>query len=121
MATLPDGRTVVCVFDGHDLPADQPAEIADSIETLPSHLPTELKAAIREASPHVRLINQRMQDRIRTRYSAEDEMKFSRIGTGHALGFYAATQTELDAVKAFGDFVQECRTAASQARAALGL
>lgn len=111
----------MCVFDGHDLPADQPAEITDSIEVLPSPLPADLKTAIREASPHVRLINQRMQDRIRERYSPEDELKFSRIGTGHALKIYQASQAELADIAAYGLYVQECCELASAQRAALGL
>ena len=38
LATLPDGRTVVALFEGFTLPANQPAEIAASIEVLPGGL-----------------------------------------------------------------------------------
>ena len=121
IATLEDGRTIVVLFDGHKLPADQPAQIADSIEVLPTPLPAELKAQIRDASPHVRLINTRMQDRIRARYSQEDELKFSRIGTGQALGLYVMTDKELTALKDFGVYLEECRQWAATERAKLGV
>ena len=109
------------MFEGHKLPTDQPAAIQTSIEVLPTPLPTTLRDEIRAASPHVRLIGQRMQERIRQRYSAEDELKFNRIGTGHALGFYEATAAELQEIKDFGDYIQQCRAWAAGERAKLGL
>ena len=120
LATLPDGRTVVVLFDSVTLPADQPKEIKASIETLAS-LSDDLKEQIRAASPHVRLINQRMQDRIRDRYSVEDEMKFSRIGVGQALGQYQMSAKEAAALKDFGVYLEECRQWAKTERAKLGL
>jgi hypothetical protein len=121
IATLEDGRTIVTLPDGATLPADQPTEIKDSIETLPTPLPDALKEQIREASPHVRLINARMQDRIRARYSAEDEMKFSRIGTGQALGMYKMSDSEKTALVAFGTYLEEQRQWAKTERAKLGV
>jgi hypothetical protein len=121
LCTLPDGRTVVVLFDGHDLPKDQPEAIQPSIEVLPTPLPDDLKAAIREASPHVHLINTHMQDRIRARYSAEDEMKFSRIGTGQALGMYKMTDAEKLALVEFGTYLEECRQWAKSERSKLGV
>jgi hypothetical protein len=121
LATLPDGRTVVVLFDGHDLPKDQPEAIESTIEVLPTPLPDALKEQIREASPHVRLINARMQDRIRARYSAEDEMKFSRIGTGQALGMYKMNDAEKTALMAFGTYLEEQRQWAKGERAKLGV
>jgi hypothetical protein len=121
IATLEDGRTIVVLPDGATLPTDQPAEIKDSIEVLPTPLPDALKEQIREASPHVRLINTRMQDRIRARYSAEDEMKFSRIGTGQALGMYNMSEAEKTALANFGAYLEEQRQWAKGERAKLGV
>jgi hypothetical protein len=121
IATLEDGRTIVTLPDGATLPTDQPAEIKASIEVLPTPLPDALKEQIREASPHVRLINTRMQDRIRARYSAEDEMKFSRIGTGQALGMYKMTDAEKAALVTFGTYLEEQRQWAKAERAKLGV
>jgi len=121
LCTLPDGRTVVVLFDGHELPKDQHETIRASIEVLPAPLPDDLKAAIRDASPHVRLINTQMQDRIRARYSAEDEMKFSRIGTGQALGLYKMTDAEKLAIAEFGAYLEECRQWGKSERSKLGV
>jgi hypothetical protein len=121
LCTLPDGRTVVLLFDGHELPKDQHETIRASIEVLPTPLPDDLNAAIRHASPHVRLINTQMQDRIRARYSAEDEMKFSRIGVGHALGMYVMTEPEKLSLAQFGAYLEECRQWAKSERSKLGV
>jgi hypothetical protein len=121
LCTLPDGRTVVALFDGHELPKNQHETIRASIEVLPTPLPDELKIAIRDASPHVRLINTRMQDRIRARYSAEDEMKFSRIGTGQALGLYEMTDSERLDLGEFWVYLEECLQWGKSERSKLGV
>ncbi len=121
IATLEDGRTIVVLPDGAALPTDQPAEIKASIEVLPTPLPDALKEQIRAASPHVNLINTRMQDRVRARYSQEDELKFSRIGTGQALGMYKMSDAEKAAMVAFGTYLEECRQWAKAERAKLGV
>lgn len=108
LATLPDGRTVVVLFDGHTLPANQPAAIAASIETLPQPLPADLQDAIKTASPHVRLINTRVQDAIAQRYTLADEIKLLRT----------APNPEMEAYNAW---VEECRTWGRGERAKLGL
>lgn len=120
LCTLPDGRTVVVLFDGFTLPEQQHATIADSITKL-EPLSDEMKNAIREASPHVRLINAQMQERIRAKYTAEDEMKFSRIGVGQALGQYKMSESEAKALHAFGVYLEECRQWAKGERAKLGV
>ena len=61
LATV-DGVTYVCVPDGVALPQPQPAEIAASICEVV--LTEALRAAIRAESPHVRLINARVQEGI---------------------------------------------------------
>ena len=121
LATLDDGRTIVAIFDGQDLPADQPAAIKASIEALPSPLPQALREQIKAASPHARLISARVQERIRALYSAEDELKFSRIGTAHALGLAKASDADLQALKDFGAYVETCRAWGAGERAKLGL
>jgi len=108
IAILPDGRTVVALFDGHTLPSEQPAQIAASIETLPSPLPDDLRDAIKAASPHVRLINQRVQDAITQRYSLADEIKLLRT----------APSPEMDTYNAY---TEECRAWGRTEKAKLGL
>lgn len=121
LATLADGRTVVAVFDGHNLPTDQPAAIAASVEVLPSPLPDALREEIKAASPMVRLINARMIDKIRAEYSIDDEMFFARIGVGAATGMYTPTPGELADMAAFGAFVESVRQWGRAERAKLGL
>ena len=122
LATLPDGRTVAALFNGAELDAEaQHAEVASTIEQLPQPLPSDLRDQIREASPHVRLINTQTQDRIRAKYSAEDEMKFSRIGTGQALGIYKMSDSEKLALAEFGAYLEECRQWGKEKRAKFGL
>ena len=121
LCTLPDGRTVVVLFDGAALPTDQPTQIAASIETLPSPLPDLLREQIKVASPMVRLISQRMIDQIRASYSIDDEMYFARIGVGAATGLYTPTQDEMQALTVFGEFVEGMRQWGRDERAKLGL
>lgn len=108
LATLPDGRTVVVLFDGHTLPANQPAAIAASIETLPQPLPADLQDAIKTASPHVRLINTRVQDAIAQRYTLADEIKLLRT----------APSAEMDAYNAYAE---KCRAWGRAEKTKLGL
>lgn len=108
LATLPDGRTVVALFAGAALPTEQPAEIAASIEALPSPLPSDLREAIKAASPQVRLINERVVAQIRARYSQDDEIGLLR----------RAPSAETSAWSAW---VEDCRAWGRGEKAKLGL
>jgi hypothetical protein len=119
LATLPDGRTVVALFDGFTLPANQPTEIVGSIEVLT--LTDALKEQIKAASPQVALISTMMQQKIREVYSLEDEAFFSRIGVGVALAAYTFGPGEQAALLAFGAFVEGVRQWGRGERAKLGL
>jgi hypothetical protein len=119
LCTLADGRTVVALFDGHTLPAEQPAAIAASVEVLT--LTDEIKAQIKEASPHVRLIYACTEQKIRDVYSASDEAKFARLGVGVALGVYTFSPGEQAELLAFGAHCEACRQWGRDERAKLGL
>lgn len=106
LCTLADGRTVVALFDGHALPIEQPAAISASIETL--KLTDALRAEIKAASPHVRLINQRVQSAIAERYSTADEIKLIRTSPSPEALAYSA-------------YVEECRAWGRIEKAKLGL
>ena len=108
IATLVDGRTVVVLFAGQSLPKEQSDAIAAGIEVLPNPLPTDLRDAIRTASPHVRLINQRVQDAISERYSMSDEIKLMRT----------APSPEMEAYNAYAE---ECRAWGRAEKAKLGV
>ena len=120
LAELPDGRTVVVLADGHDLP-DQPPRIASSVEVLPQPLPDELRETIKMHSPRVRLIGAEMIEQIRSLYSVDDEMYFARLGVGAATGLYQPTQKELGELQSFGAFVEGVRAWGKAQRSKLGL
>lgn len=73
------------------------------------------------ASPHCKLIAQRMVEQIRAAYSIDDEMYFARIGVGAATGMYQPSSDELQAMTVFGEFVESVRQWGRQQRAELGL
>ena len=116
LATLPDGYTYVSVPDGVVLPA-QPEQI--TVE--PVALTSELREALKAASAHCALIAQRIEEKIRARYTLSDEQYFARIASGAALGIYALEPGEHDALVAFGEHVEACRQWGRSERARLGL
>lgn len=113
-----DGVTYVSVPDSAELPP-QPEQIAGSVTV--AALDAVTREAIKSASPHCQLIDARMRDQIRAAYSMEDELKFARIGVGAAMGMYAPSSDEVQAMTVFGEFVEGVRQWGRQQRAELGL
>lgn len=118
LATL-GGLTYVSLPDGAALPIDQPAEIAASIQAVT--LDAVTRAAIISASPHCKLIDERMREQIRDAYPLDDELKYARIGVGAAMGMYVPTTDEIQAMTVFGTFVEGVRQWGRDERARLGL
>lgn len=116
LATLPDGYTYVAVPDALTLPAQSPG-ITVEVVVLTAELRQQLKAV----STHCELIANRVEQKIRERYSINDEQYFSRIASGAALNLYSFEPGEQDALVAFGDYVESCRQWGRQERAKLGL
>ena len=115
LATIED-TTYVSVPAGVTLPT-QPSQITVSPVTLTDALREQIKAA----SPHCRLISERMIQKIRSVYTIDDEMFFARIGVGAALGLYTPAPDEQAAMQAFGVFVEGVREWGRAERALLGL
>jgi hypothetical protein len=113
-----DGWTYVFVPDDAVLP-EQPPEIDDSIEAVT--LTDELREEIKAASPIVRLSYRRLQERIRSRYSIEDEQYFTRISIGSLAGTYQLQEDEPGLIAEYQAWVEGCREIARQERASLGL
>lgn len=114
-----DGVTYVSIPEGEALPEDQPEQIAASI-TTPTMTP-ELVEQIKAVSPHVKLVANRMIEKIRERYSVDDELFFARIGVGTELGRYEIPDTEQAELDAYQLHVEAVREWGRQQRAALGL
>ena len=111
-----DGVTYVSVPDSVTLP-DQPTELTITEATITPELRDQIKAA----SPHCRLITERMEMRISSKYSLSDEQYFARIGVGAALGAYTFAPGEQDELLAFGAYVEAARQWGRDERAKLGL
>ena len=113
-----DGLTYVSVPDGVTLPEQLP-QVAATLQTV---TPTaELRAQLKAISPHCALIAERMVQKIRARYSIDDEMFFARIGVGAAAGMYKPTPGELAEMQAFFEFVEAVRQWGRTERAKLRL
>ena len=98
-----DGVTYVSVPDSIALP-QQPEQI--TVEEVV--LTDELNAAIKAASPHVQLVNERVGAKIREVYSLNDEIKMIRLSP-------SAEST------AYNEYVEACRDWGRVAKANLGL
>jgi hypothetical protein len=97
------GYTYVSVPDGIVLP-EQPEQITVEEVTLTD----ELKKAIKTASPHVQLINERVVEKIRQKYSLNDEIKMLRIPPS-------------DESTAYNEYIESCRMWGKEEKAKLGL
>ena len=98
-----DGTTYVSCPDNIVLP-DQPEQITVEEITLTDELAAQIKAE----SCHVQLINQRVVEKIRSRYTVNDEIKMLRIGP--------SAETA-----AYNDWAEECRTWGRVGKAKLGV
>ncbi len=120
LCTLSDGLTYVALPAGETLPAEQPIEIAASIIN-PVTVTEDLRYQILGASPHCRLIADRVIERIRERYPLDEELFLNRIATGVLAGLYQYQPGEEEEVLAFGVWAEESRQWGRQQRAELGL
>lgn len=102
LATV-DGTTYVYLPDTVTLPAQPPEITVESVTLTP-----ELLESIKAASPHVRLINARVVEKIRQKYSIDDEMKLLRD----------ATDVEAPACSTY---IKKCRAWGRAEKAKIGL
>lgn len=115
LATI-DGVTYVSVPDGVALP-EQPPEITVTQIVVDD----VIRGKLRSASPHLRLIDKRLVERIRDRYSIDDELYLARIAVGAQLGTYQMEADEPALLADYQAWVESCRQWAREQRAALGL
>lgn len=114
-----DGLTYVSVPDGVTLPEDQPETAKNSLESVT--LDGELREKIKAASPHCQLIADRVIERIRAKYTADDELFYARILLGEQMGRYTMSPAEKAEVDAFIHHVEATREWGRQQRAEIGL
>lgn len=84
-------------------------------------LTVELREQIKASSPHLQLIARRTVERIRARYSIDDELFMARMAGGISTGLYEPSASELAEVAEYGAYVEGVRTWARGERAKLGL
>jgi hypothetical protein len=118
LATIGD-VTYVSLPDDAVLPTVQHDEIKASIQLVT--LTPELRTAIKEASPHAKLISERIIEKIREQYTVDHELYLARIGVGQQQGLYTPTAAELQEIADFGVFVEGIRAWGNAERAKLGL
>jgi len=119
LATLSDGLTYVSMPASATLPA-QPKEIAKTV-TDGATLSATTLADLKAASPHVKLINDRVCEKIREQYSLDDELKLARISIGNLQKTYTASAAELQAVTDYQVAVEAARAWGRAEKAKLGL
>ena len=112
--------TYVSIPAGHTLPAEQPAEIAGSIQTVA--LDDAVRSAIKAASPHCDLIKMRRKQRILDHnYTPEDQFSFLHMAAHAAAGLVVLNAGQTAALGAYAVVCQEADTWASAQYTALGL
>ena len=114
LATI-GGDTYVYVGAGEELP-QQP----QGIELTLVELTPELRKEIQDHSPHVRLINERVVERIRQKYTENDELKFARLGWQAASGEINDEQV-LAELQEYNDHVEGARSWGRSEKTKLGL
>lgn len=110
--------TYVHIPDGCVLP-EQPFDLEVSMESIV--LTNELREEIKALSPHIKLSYARLHERIRNKYSVEDEQYFTRISVGALSGAYEMQEDEPGLIAEYQAWVEESREIARLERVALGL
>ena len=111
-----DGWRYVAVPEG--ITSTVPAELTT---WEPVTLTDALREQIKVASPHCRLIAERVIDRIRAKYPLDEELYFARIAVGALQGNYALQDGEADALAQYQVDVEAAREWGRTERAQIGL
>ncbi|GAA4647924.1 hypothetical protein GCM10023116_01890 [Kistimonas scapharcae] len=116
LATLDNGFTYVAVPEGVVLPI-QPEEIKPEDVVLTD----ELREQIKRESPHVRLINARVVEKIRQRYTADDERKYTADTINNAVYGEPLSATQTTKRDAYINYRNECVRWGREQKSLLGL
>lgn len=92
---VPDGAVVV---------------VPDEIETWEQVILTdEVRDTLKDISSHARLARDQFIDRVRDRYSLDDELYFARISTGKLMGTYEFKSGEVEELALYQQHVENAR------------
>jgi hypothetical protein len=127
----PDGEsaaetlTELCELDGWryvSVPEGITPTIPEATTTWePVTLTDALREQIKAASPHTRLIAERVIQTIRGKYTVDDELFLARISVGALRGTYTPSADEDAAISAYQVDVEAAREWGRSQRAELGL
>lgn len=96
-----------------------PAEIAESWAA--ASITDDLREMIKTASPHTRLVAERVIGQIRAKYSVDDELYLARISVGALRGTYTPDAGEEALIAEYQIDVEAAREWGRVRRSALGL
>lgn len=111
-----DGWRYVAVPEG--ITSTVPAELTT---WEPVTLTDALREQIKVASPHCRLIAERVIDRIRAKYPLDEELYFARIAVGALQGTYTLLPGEAEALAQYQADVEAAREWGRAERVKIGL
>ena len=118
LATLPDGMTYVSIPDDIVLPK-QPEKIANSVKVV--ILTEKQMKEIKQYSPHIRLINKRVREKIKEKYTHSDETKYIRLATMSLYGKYPLRDKDKIYITEYEKYVNNARKWGRAEKAKLGL
>lgn len=99
-----DGWRYVAVADGAVV------VVPEQIETWEQVILTgELRDALKESSPHCQIARDQFIERVRERYSIDDELYFARIATGKLMGVYEFKTGETDELVLYQQHIEHAR------------
>jgi hypothetical protein len=122
---MTDSLTELCELDGWryvSVPDGVTPEVPEQITTWAAVTLTDaLREEIKVASPHCRLISERMIAQIRAKYTVDDELFLARISVGALMGTYSPSADEQARIGAYQIDVEAAREWGRARRAELGL
>lgn len=117
-----EGVVEVATYDGYayvviDGTPDQP----EGVVLEPVAMTETLRASLKAASPQAQLTARLVVERIRERYTLDEELYLARISIGELRGSYSMDAAEFEQIRAYQDYVEQCRAWGRQQYALLGL
>lgn len=112
-----DGQRYVAVPEG--VQVEVPDEIAETWSQVT--VTPELRETIKRESRACKVIQEAFTEALRTKYTVDDELYFSRISIGNLLGSYEFQPGELEQIQEYQVFVEAERVKVDEKYAALGL
>ena len=112
-----DDKRYVAVPEG--VQVEVPDEILETWSQVT--MTPELRETIKRESRACQVIRDAFSDALRTKYTIDDELYFSRIGIGNLLGSYEFQPGELELIQEYQVFVEAERVKVDEKYAALGL